>query len=221
MGEWQTRAETFCRNANACYAPRMIASRAKITQFLGQILPSLAVLTLAIFSAYAMTQQSLRMSANDPQIQLAEDVSAALGSGKNPTDFFGDLATVNLDKSLATFVVIYDAQGRALASNASLFGSMPKLPKGVLDAAKIGGQNRVTWQPKPGLRFATVVVSYVQPGGDAGFVVAGRSLREVEKRYANLAWISFATWAAGAAFLLLFFGWLYPLYIAMRLSNKL
>lgn len=199
----------------------MIASRSKIPAFFGQMLPALTVLTLAVFTAYATAQQTIRMSANDSQIQLAEDVSAALESGKNSTDFFGDANAIDLAKSLAPFVVIYDAQGRALASNARLGASMPALPKGVLDAAKISGQNRVTWEPKSGLRFAVVVSTYVQPGGDAGFAVSGHSLREVENRYENLAWISGCVWFVGLAFLIAFFGWIHPQYIASRLSNKL
>jgi hypothetical protein len=48
---------------------------------------------------------------------------------------------------------------------------------GVLDYVRKNGQDRVTWQPAPGVRMATVVVPYKN-----GFVMAGRSLTEVEKR---------------------------------------
>ena len=51
------------------------------------------------------------------------------------------------------------------------------------------GEDRLTWQPEPGVRSATVVVHY--QGAQAGFVMAGRSLREVGKshRYAwNHGW---------------------------------
>ena len=62
-------------------------------------------------------------------------------------------------------------------ASAQLDGQIPELPKGVLDAARANGQNRVTWEPKEGVRIAAVVTRY-----DGGFVLSGRSLREVEKR---------------------------------------
>jgi uncharacterized protein YacL len=52
------------------------------------------------------------------------------------------------------------------------------------------GENRITWQPREGVRIAAVIVSYQN-----GFVLAGRNLREVEIRetqvtqFAGLAWI--------------------------------
>ena len=47
------------------------------------------------------------------------------------------------------------------------------------------GQDRVTWQPEAGVRMATVVVSF-----DHGFVMAGRSLTEVEKRESQVESLS-------------------------------
>jgi hypothetical protein len=66
---------------------------------------------------------------------------------------------------------------------------------GIFDYVKKNGQDRVTWQPEPGMRLATVVVPY-----EKGFVMAGRSLTEVEKRESqveNLCGLALlGTWAA-------------------------
>ena len=143
---------------------------------------------------YLTVQQSLRISANDPQIQLAEDAASALGGGAN-VDSIVPAARVELAASLAPFIIVFDDSGNVLASSATLHGSIPVYPSGVLDYARKNGEDRVTWQPENGVRMATVVVHY-----DKGFVLAGRSLREVEIRESNIEKISaiamLAIWAA-------------------------
>ncbi len=47
------------------------------------------------------------------------------------------------------------------------------------------GEDRITWQPEPGIRSAVVVVHYT--GATPGYVMAGRSLREVEWRIDRLS----------------------------------
>ena len=42
------------------------------------------LLTLACGICYVAVQQTLRQSANDPQIQMAEDAAAALAKGEKP-----------------------------------------------------------------------------------------------------------------------------------------
>jgi hypothetical protein len=67
----------------------------------------------------------------------------------------------------------------------------PSYPLGVLDATVKTGENRVTWQPHPGFRYATVAVKY-----SGGYVVAARSLHETESlidiigRLVALAWLA-------------------------------
>lgn len=47
------------------------------------------------------------------------------------------------------------------------------------------GENRVTWQPEPGIRIALVVRPV---GNDSGrFVAAGRNMREAESRVDSLS----------------------------------
>jgi hypothetical protein len=59
----------------------------------------------------------------------------------------------------------------------------------------VQGENRVTWQPEPGVRIAAVVASY--SGTQSGFVMAGRSLRETERRVDQLGELIGAAWLAG------------------------
>jgi len=54
----------------------------------------------------------------------------------------------------------------------------------VFDYVRQHGEDRITWQPEPGVRSATVVTSY--GGAHPGFVLAGRSLRLVEERVDQL-----------------------------------
>ncbi len=65
------------------------------------------------------------------------------------------------------------------------------MPVGVLESARSSGRNAVTWQPRPGVRVATVTVPW---GG--GTVLAGRSLRLVEEEASNLELVVGVAWLA-------------------------
>jgi hypothetical protein len=144
------------------------------------------VLTAACAVAYLETQQVLRSSANSPQEQLAEDAARALDGGATPASVLGPgsaaaglagAGTVDIATSLAPFVAVYDAGGAVLAANAELDGAPPVPPPGVLATAASTGRDTVTWQPRPGVRIATVVVAW-----HGGTALAGRSLRVVEQQ---------------------------------------
>jgi len=151
--------------------------------------------------AYAVVQQNYRMSANDPQIQIAEDVAQAVSTNRtSPDSIVPPEPTAEIAKSLSTFVVVYSATGTPIGSSVLFDGKMPVVPPGVLEKAKAQGETRVTWQPKPGSRYA-VVVDYFG-GKEPGYVLAGRSLKEVEIRESQLAMISAV--AAAIALLLTF-----------------
>ena len=125
---------------------------------------------------FLVGQQSLRMGANDPQIQMAEDAASSLNAGASVGTVVPS-TKVEIADSLAPFVMVFDKSGKVMASSATLHGSVPAYPVGVLNSAQQMGQDRVTWQPETGVRMATVAVPY-----NNGFVMAGRSLSEVEKR---------------------------------------
>lgn len=143
----------------------------------------LAIVIVAGFGfSYLVIQQALRMGANDPQVQMAEDASVALAYSAN-VDQVVPSQKVDIGRSLAPFLIVYDSTGKVMASSATLQGVTPVLPPGVLDYVRIHGEDRVTWQPAPGVRIAAVIAPVeTQAMGSPAFVLAGRSLRESEAR---------------------------------------
>jgi hypothetical protein len=154
-------------------------------------LPFAVAITGLAALAYALDQSNLRHGADDPQIQLAEDAASRLAAGAPVATVVPHTdAPVDIARSLATFVIVYDTADRPVASTAVLDRATPLLPAGVSASAR-QREDRVTWQPRDGVRIAAVVVSY-----SGGTVVAGRSLREVEARaddalaVTGLAWLT-------------------------------
>lgn len=166
-----------------------------------------AVLLAAVSSLFALTmyltvQHVLRGSANDPQFQMASDAASQLEQGAEPAAVVG-LHQIDMARSLAPFLIVYDASGEPIASAARLNGSIPKPPSGVFRYASEHQRNVLTWQPQPGVRIAAVIESVHNPR--IGFVLAGRSLRLVEDRIratvrmVALAWlVMMAVVVAGA-----------------------
>ena len=163
----------------------------KLTLALIYWLPIAAVITIICLLIYTAVQQDLRISANDPQIQMAEDAATRLSEGQTP-DLVVPKDTVDISTSLTPFLVIFDSQGQPIASSAKLNGATPHIPAGVFDYVKQYGEDRFSWQPGPGLRYAAVVTKY--QGNQQGFVLAARSLREVEKRIGNLGLMVIVAW---------------------------
>lgn len=152
----------------------------------------LGIITVIFGTIYAAIQQDLRITGNDPQIQMAEDMATGLANGQTPAEVVADGKQVNLNDSLATFVMIYDQNGQQTFSSALLDGKAPGLPGGVLDGAKSKGETRVTWQPEKGVREAIVVKYY--HGEQSGYVIVGRSLKEIEKREDQTLAVTGAGW---------------------------
>lgn len=154
--------------------------------------PLLAILlTLTTFVAgagYLISQQVLRMSANDPQIQLAEDAANHVAHGEIPSAVIPD-RQIDMSASLASFIIFYDDSGRPVAGSALLGRSIPSMPRGVFDYVRSHGEERLTWQPRPGVRIASVVTRTT-----GGFVVAGRNLRELEVRESMVFKLAAAIW---------------------------
>lgn len=150
-------------------------------------------ITMVCGIVYAVVQQTYRRNANDPQVMVAHDTAAGLEAGKRPDELVSR-ETVDPSKSLAPFVIVFDADRHVVASTLQLAGKTPEPPAGVLEAAKASGENRVTWQPRSDARIASVVVPV--KGGAQGYVLAGRSLREVEDRVDALGTMVVLGWAA-------------------------
>ncbi len=152
-------------------------------------LAGLAILTIIFGTIYVVAQQSLRQGANDPQVQLAQDVANQLNEGTFP--FPVSNGHVDIAVSLAPFIVVYDKTGKPIQGTGYLEGQLPTIPKGVLDHANSNYGNRVTWQPQPGVRIATVTVA-----AKDYYVMSGRNLREVEKREDQALQLSVLGWLA-------------------------
>ncbi len=149
------------------------------------------LLTLIVGLVYGAVQQDLRQGANDPQIQMAEDAAHALAQGVPPSSVIPK-ETIDIAQSIAPFIEAFDEAGNPLVSSGLLRGVVSHLPAGVFAYTKQFGEDRITWQPEPGVRIAAVVVRF--DGIQNGFVVAGRSLREVEKREDKLTLQVFLAW---------------------------
>jgi hypothetical protein len=163
-----------------------------------------ALVTSAIFATlYVVVQQVERQGANDSPERLASQIVAQIETG--PIEDIDTSSHVDISRSLVPFFVIYDDSGAPIEGTGYLDGKLATVPTGVLTAAKSSDDgNKVTWQPAPGLRFATVEVT----SGDR-VVLAGQSLGPSESRTATLGRLILLAWVGtmliGAAVFVL--GW--------------
>lgn len=141
-------------------------------------------------AVYLTAQHLERSGADDSPVRLASQVLSTPPA---------DPTRVDLATSLAPFYVIYDADGTATDGNGYLDGALAQVPAGVITTAADRGDNRVTWQPRPGLRFATVEIR----DGDR-VILAGQSLAPSEARTDNLGLLLLA--GGGASLVLLAIG---------------
>jgi hypothetical protein len=155
-------------------------------------LPIVVATTAVCGLVYVTVQQALRQSANDPQIQMAEDAADALAGGASAESVVPP-NRIDVARSLAPFTVVFSEDGQVIATSALLHRQPLKLPTGVLDNVRLHGDSRLTLQPESGVRIASVIVKY--DGAHPGFVLAGRSMRELESRttqiriFVGIAWI--------------------------------
>lgn len=153
---------------------------------------------------YLAVQQDMRQSANDPQIQIAEDAAVLLTNGVSPAEIVPSGKAVDIAVSLFPWVAVYNSSGTPLGSSGLLNNAPPKLPVGLFDTTSWGGffgsktyttaggeETRVTWQPDPSVRQALVLVATK----DGNFVASGRSLSVVEEREDTLTRNVFLAWA--------------------------
>ena len=137
------------------------------------------VITLLSGLIFGAIRQSIRQAADDPQMEMAEDTAVALNAGIRPQSII-PAGQINIAQSLAPYLIIYNQSGYPLISSGVLDNRIPRPPAGTLKAATAKGRTAITWEPKSGVRCAVVIVPY--QGNPPGYVLAGRSLREVEKR---------------------------------------
>jgi hypothetical protein len=153
--------------------------------------PFALIIAILTGFTYVAVQQNYRNSANDPQIQYVEDISNALSQGTtDPSTIVPPNPTQDVSQSLAAFVAIYNASTTPVGSSVSLNSKLPTLPSGVFETAKNKGQYAFTWEPKKGTRIAAVLKHF--QGTVSGYVLSGRSLREVESRIGQLTKMTMA-----------------------------
>ena len=149
--------------------------------------------TVLALALYAIPQQVLRRGADDPQVEMADNLVFQLEQGITAGNAIPS-GKIEIAHSLSPFVIAFDDQGHPIASQAALNGETPALAKGTLDYVREHGEYRFTWKPGGATRIAAVVQRV--HGDHPGFVLAGRSLREetvrqiAVKQMATLAWIA-------------------------------
>jgi hypothetical protein len=149
------------------------------------------LLTLLGGVAVVTTQQMLRRGADQPQIDMVKYYASEIASGTNPDDAIPP-GYVDPERNLEPFVIFYNEQGKPEASTGYLDQCVPTPPAGVFRYVRSHGSENFTWQPRPHVRIAAVV-RYLHRA-HPGFVLAGRSLRVVEKDERVLFRMTFLGW---------------------------
>lgn len=167
-------------------------------RFIAYFIIPMAIVSVLTGMIYGSVQQSYRTGANDPQIQLCEDISTKLAKGI-PAEKIVPADTIDIGNSLSSFVTIFNENGVPIHSTGYLDGNMIQLPKGVFDYLSSHSLDEVSWQPRKGVRMAMVIMKTASPS--VGFVAAGRSLKQVELREFSLRIMILTGW--GICFILL------------------
>lgn len=157
-------------------------------------LPLAIIITLFCGLIYVVAQQIVRIGANEPQVAIVGDIVTALQAGIDPKSIPSNQA-LDISTSLSPYVMIFDDSGTPIASSAQLNGATPVPPKGIFDYARAQGEDRVTWQPAPGVRSAAIIRHYAGTES-SGFVLVGRSLKEAERETQSLMFLVLLGWAA-------------------------
>lgn len=152
------------------------------------------LITFTCLLVYLVAQQSLRLGANELPVQYATDVSIKLADGQDIKSIIPADKT-DISRSLSTFVMVYDNNRNLVAASGMMGSKEPAYPKGVFDTVDRKGESRVTWQPRTGLRYATVVLKQ----GNM-YIVGARSLKETEKLIDMIGRLVLAAWTACAVF---------------------
>ena len=148
----------------------------------------ISAVTLASFFFYVMGQLIVRQRANIQPSRMANEAKIELEGSKDFSTVFGEKKT-DFKKSLIPFTIIYDKDKKPVNSTTLNNGRIPQIPVGVLESAEKSGENRMSWQPESGSRFATVIVPFSD-----GYIVGGESLSEYDRTTKCLFILSFYIW---------------------------
>lgn len=151
----------------------------------------LTVIVLAVVfgTMYGLVQQMGRLQANDTPTLLATQAAKQLDAGLGLDSI--QMGGTNLQNNPVPFVIIYDKQGKAVGGSGYIDKQLAVVPKGVLTHASTGKNNAVTWEPKSGVRLATVVVAAKEY-----FVLGGQSLKQTEAHAQHMLWLTLAGYVA-------------------------
>ena len=153
------------------------------------------IVTFNCLLVYIVAQQTLRLGANELPSQLAMETLIELQNGKSMEEIIPK-EKIDISKSLNAFVLVYDRNKNLVDSSGILDNIKPVYPKGVLEYLDNNNESRVTWQPKAGLRFASLAIKY-----DNGYIVAAKSLSETEKLIDKLGELILFAWLACMVFI--------------------
>lgn len=129
--------------------------------------------------AYIAVQQSLRLSLNQPQLQIAQDTAQELEQGES-ADSVVPKNTVNEAISLSPFVTVVDGNIRVLASSGKIGNQVPLPPASTFPDSQKRSTNWFTWQhDNYSVRDAAVIVPFSSSHG-SGYVLVARSTSQTE-----------------------------------------
>lgn len=149
------------------------------------------MVTVGIGFGFMAVQQNYRQNANDPQIAFAKDVVLAIEQGAPLDQILASASVINVEENMSPFAMIFDKDGKIVGASAKLGDKDLSLPAGSIEFAKAQGKNYFTWQPKEGVRIATILL----PAKDS-FVLVGRNIQEVEARIKGLMYMAGGAWLA-------------------------
>lgn len=156
------------------------------------LVSKIALITIIFASMFGLLHIMNRNLANDmPQLLATQ--------GAKIVDAYGVEAVNSQPTDLANnpvpFVIVYDKQSKPLAGTGYLGAKLAQTPKGVINHATAGKPHTVTWQPKEGVRIASVTVLSKK----GYFVVGGQSLSATEARASRLLWFTLLGYGAALA----------------------
>lgn len=159
------------------------------TKMWRQFIPIAMAVSLMSALLFFVFSETLRLETNDPQTQIAREVTGALDSGKKPESLITTGTKIDISKSLDTFLIVYDKERKPIVSSAIAENEIPIPPAGVFTFADAKRETRITWEGIKGVRIAAVVSKY-----NNGYVLVGRSLAVTEERIKAIGLQVLAGW---------------------------
>lgn len=158
----------------------LVSHKIMHSAFIAWLPIAVAILVFGGLLFFSM-QQNYKLNANDPQAQIAQELITGATQGQDPATLVPPIGSTELGSSLAPFLFVANATGTVVGSSIIVDGKNPVIAESLLAYAKLKGENKLTWEPKKGVRAALVVMPYTSEA-DSGFVIVGRSLKEVDSR---------------------------------------